>query len=294
MNENKAKKDTQSAYSRDMMTNLAFLVDTLNAVQKLRQSTGNRIIHLRKQGREDKVIEHYHNEFQRLEDSLVDVIHPIVKSHPAWGWARKVKGVGPENFAKVIAPIEKFKKDGKVGIECFDTPSKFVRFRGWAVIDGKPEKKVSGQKLHFSVEARTMDWRLGQSLLRAEGKFYKFYLEQKEYLRRRAEAEGKKIIPTPKGKFCPKCLKVVEVKKAKYCPVCEAALEKKREPEGVLFEGHLHNAALRRMIRMFDIMLYISWRQALGLPVPVPYTVAKLGHNKVYTPEDFIDEEVED
>ena len=269
------------------LSSLPFLVDTLNTVQNLRQSAGNRITHLKKQEKEDSRIEKFHNIFQSVEDSLVDTISPMVESHPTWKWGKRVKGVGSENLGKVIGLIEKVKKDNKCGVECFDTPSKLVRFCGLAVIDGRAEKKVSGEKLHYNSELRSMLWRLSVSLTMAKGKFYNYYLNEKDYLIRRYEKEGKKIIPTPLGRYCPNCELVVSVKTAKNCPDCGLRLESKKEAENIIFEGHLHNSALRRMTRMFLIMLYTARREELGLSVSVPYPVEHLGHSKIFTPQDF-------
>lgn len=269
--------------------NLSFLVDTLNSIQKIRQATGNRVAHLSKQGREDKVVANYHELFQSVEDDLVNNIAPLMESHPVWKWASQVKGVGLENLAKVVGLIEKVEQDGKYGVECFDTPSKLVRFCGFAVIEGKAEKRTAGQKLHYNSELRSMLWRLGVSLNMAQGKFYQYYLDSKEYLLNRYLSEGKTILPTPAGKLCPPCHKEVKVKTAKYCPDCHAVLVKKQEGENIIFEGHMHNQALRRTLRMFIIMLYTTWREELGLSVREPYPVEHLGHSQVLKPEDFCD-----
>ena len=42
-------------------------------------------------------------------------------------------------------------------------------------------------------------------------------------------------------------------------------------------KGHIHNAAIRYMVKMFLIDLYTTWRALEGLPVAEPYSVAKLG-----------------
>lgn len=42
-------------------------------------------------------------------------------------------------------------------------------------------------------------------------------------------------------------------------------------------KGHIHNMALRYMVKMFYIDLYREWRTLEGLPVAPPYHVAKLG-----------------
>ncbi len=242
-----------------------------------------------KQGKQDEVVASRHKELQSIEDVLVGHVNPVIKSHPAWKWAKRVKGIGPENLAKVVGLIEKVERDGKFGIECFDTPSKVVRYCGFAVIDGKAEKRVIGEKLHYNSELRSMLWRLGNNLNMATGKFHQFYLGGKEYLEWRYQRDGARIIPTPTSKFCPECHVQVQVKTAKYCPDCDTRLAKKQEPEGVIFEGHLHNQALRRMIRMFIIQLYTAWREELGLPVRIPYPIEYKGHTRIFTPEDFVE-----
>ena len=43
-------------------------------------------------------------------------------------------------------------------------------------------------------------------------------------------------------------------------------------------KGHIHNASLRYMVKIFLIDLYSNWRQIEGLPVSKTYQEAKLGH----------------
>ncbi len=43
-------------------------------------------------------------------------------------------------------------------------------------------------------------------------------------------------------------------------------------------KGHRHNAAIRYMVKMFLIDLYVKWRTLEGLLVSAPYHEAKLGH----------------
>ena len=42
-------------------------------------------------------------------------------------------------------------------------------------------------------------------------------------------------------------------------------------------KGHVHNAAIRYMVKMFLLDLYVAWRTVEGLPVSVPYHEEKLG-----------------
>lgn len=43
-------------------------------------------------------------------------------------------------------------------------------------------------------------------------------------------------------------------------------------------KGHRHNMALRYMVKMFLVDLYVAWRAIEGLPVSQTYDEAKLGH----------------
>lgn len=43
-------------------------------------------------------------------------------------------------------------------------------------------------------------------------------------------------------------------------------------------KGHIHNMAMRYMIKMFLVDLYTAWRTVEGLPVSETYQEAKLGH----------------
>jgi len=42
-------------------------------------------------------------------------------------------------------------------------------------------------------------------------------------------------------------------------------------------KGHRHNMAMRYMVKMFLVDLYVKWRELEGLPVTPPYAEAKLG-----------------
>lgn len=52
--------------------------------------------------------------------------------------------------------------------------------------------------------------------------------------------------------------------------------------------GHQHNAAMRKMEKVFLACLWLAWREALGLPTELPYAHERMGHEQMYRPEDFI------
>ena len=199
----------------------------------------------------------------------------MLGTHPAYPWFSRVKGIGKENIGKVI---------GLIDIKKADTISSLWSFAGRAPKDGKAPKRTKGEKLTFNIQLKSMTWRLGTSLLRAKGKFYNYYLEVKE-----KESRKFRVIPTPKGRFCPECLIEVKAKATRYCPQCGCQLSLKVEPEGVLFEGHLHNRALNKMIKLFLACLWLVWREAEGLPITKPYAIDILGHNSFIDPWEMVD-----
>lgn len=53
-------------------------------------------------------------------------------------------------------------------------------------------------------------------------------------------------------------------------------------------KAHQHQAALRKMEKLFLAHLWAVWREAEGLPVSQPYAAEKQGHAHVYTPDEFV------
>ncbi len=51
--------------------------------------------------------------------------------------------------------------------------------------------------------------------------------------------------------------------------------------------GHQHNAAMRKMVKLWLSHLWLTWRSIEGLETNEPYVHSKLGHEHNYTPEEF-------
>jgi len=219
-------------------------------------------------------------ELVTLEKKLDKRIGALLSQHPAYPWFSKVKGIGKENIAKVIGPID---------INVADTISSLWKFAGYHVVDEHAPKPEKGVKLEYNAQLRVMVWRLVGSLLKAKGKFYDYYLHEKEAISARCKQDGILIMPTPAGKVCVACAKVAAVVTAKYCPDCGGKLDTKSEPPGVMYAGHLHARAIRKTAKMFLSMLWVTWREAEGLPTRPPYVIDRLKHTKLYVPEEFTD-----
>lgn len=191
-----------------------------------------------------------------------------------------------------------------------DTISALWKFAGFAPDEeGKAMRPVrGGGKLAYNSRLRSMSWRLGSSLLKAglrkqcvncnllvgeqkikknKGKcpdcgcidfkavaitgFPKYYLKEKDNYYQRSGRMGIAIVPAaslPKDKK-----------------------GKRYEPEGMISEGHVHNQAMRKMIKLFLACLWLVWREAEGLPLTKPYALDKLGHDSYIDPWEMTDRE---
>jgi len=254
---------------------LSALVDATLAIEKLRVASEVRQSHFARQRKRDTETDELHRRLVSLEDYVDGRVADLIKGHPAYPWFSRVKGVGRENIGKVV---------GLIDIGRADTISALWKFSGMDVQDGKAPKRKRGEKLSYNSQLRSMCWRLSISLLRAKGKFYNYYLEAKE-----KEARKFTVISTPKGRLCPKCLTEVTAKATKYCPKCGTQLSLKEEPKGVLFEGHLHNRALRKATKLFLACLWLTWREAEGLPVSKPYAIDIQRHSSFIGPWEMCD-----
>lgn len=241
------------------MDTLSTLIDATLAVEKIRVRTQVRKSHLGLQGRDDPETDALLKVLTDTEAYIDGRIATIIKGHPAYPWFSRVKGVGKENIGKVV---------GMVDIERANTISALWKFCGFSVEDGRAPTRVRGQKLSYNNQLRTMCWRLASSLMRAKGKFYDYYLRQKDGYNQRYENQGCKIVP------------------AAALPEKDG---KRYESESVISEGHVHNMALRKMIKLFLSLLWLEWREAVGLPISEPYAIGKLGHDSVIRPQDMID-----
>lgn len=242
------------------MEKFEFLVKILEFIQKLRVSAQVRITHLKKQKKKCELTEETLSRLLFFEDWLEKELKEIVKNHPAYYWFKEVKGIGEINIGKVLGYID-IHKASKI--------SKLWRYAGFSVNeDGRTERAKKGEKLHFNKSLKSMCWRLAKSLIRAKGKYYDFYIEQKKRLKEREEKEGKRIVPS---KELPK-------KDGKHI-----------ENDEFFALGHIDMMAARKMTKLFLSHLWLVWREAEGLEITEPYVEAIKGHTNITKPEDFLE-----
>jgi len=311
---------------------LAFWADVAMVIEKVRVAAQVRISHLAKTGRRSPDTEMFLEHVRGVEKWVDATLASYILNHPTWPWASRVKGIGKENFPKVIGLIEAFGRyydvddpemppfvtrpvedyqvlvDGDPvdkegiwvdGIERLATPSKLHKYAGEHVIDGRAPKREAGTKLGFNSDLRVALVRLATALNRAgsgptekaphrttgiwytggdRGEGYgRGYQGHRLVITSMKEVAGFKIVPTPRSRMCLTCNIEVVKKAALWCPDCGDKLTLKEEPPGILFKGHLHQMSLRQNIKDFTTCVWVVWRQALGLPCPPPYNVARLG-----------------
>lgn len=244
---------------------LPSLVDSQLSIEKIRVALQTRQSHLKKKKRKDLETDELLSRLIDIEEYVDSRVAKLLKDHPAYPWFSRVLGIGPENIAKVV---------GLIDIEKAPTVSSLWKFCGFHVtVDNKAPKRIPGEKLEYNSKLRSMCWRLGNSLIRARskgepGKFGKYYYQEKEKYVLRFLSEGKTIVPAEK---------LPRVK------------GKKVETDEFISEGHVHNMAARKMIKMFLSMLWLVWREAEGLPTNQPYVISHLKHTHIRTPDEWLD-----
>lgn len=262
------------------MDTLSTLVDATLAIEKVRVRTQIRQSHLTLDGRKDEETDNLMVKLLDLEGYVDGRIAKILTTHPAYPWFSQVKGIGKENIGKVVGMVrvapekgyrinEETEETQEYDMPFADSISALWKFSGYAPVEGHAEKRIKGGgTLHYNAQLRTMCWRLGSSLLRAKGKFYEYYNEQKERYVAKYEAAGVKIVPSTQ------------------LPKVDG---KKQETDGFISEGHVHNQALRKMIKLFLACLWLTWRENANLPVSNPYPIDILGHSHFIDPWSMVD-----
>lgn len=189
-----------------------------------------------------------------------------------------------------------------------NTPSGLHKFAGNAVEDGKSPKRTPGVKSSYNSHLRSMFWRLMGSILKAglrqkclkcgaivgQGTLDK---EENEGLCPKCKNDSFETIAI--SKFAQKYLNFKELYVSRFTaqgftivPAASLPINKegkKYEPEGVISEGHIHNLANKRTVKLFQTCLWLVWRKAEGLPVTMPYVIDKLGHDSFIDPWEMVD-----
>lgn len=235
---------------------LRLTVRSLYDVQKLRIEMSNR---LSAQQRIGVLTEEWNLRCQahqrRLEVAELEMekdLKALLKLEPIWpGFLIGVKGCGTRMGGVIVSEV------GDPGR--FDTVSKLWAYCGLHVKDGRAARRKKGEKANWNSFLKTkLLGVLGDCFIKCNSPYREYYDNYKN-----------RLINRP----CP--LTPGEHKKALRGQEETAALAK-LEQNGCT-KGHMHNKAVRYMIKMFMLDLYVEWRKMNGLPVRPPYSEEYLG-----------------
>ena len=209
----------------------------------------------------DEQLEHNFLEYTNL-DTLIctakkTMVNFGVSVGPVWSWITFIRGLGEGSLAaQLLAQIDDIGK--------FDTVSKLWRFAGQAVIDGKAETNTPGQKSSMNNKLRGICWNIGEQFVKQQTPLYvDIYYSEKE--RQRI------LHPDVVCKTCTSEL-AFEVP-WDDCP--------NKKHKRMYNDGHIHNRAKRKAIKIFLQHLWVNWRELEGLPVSDPYVKAVLKHTNI-------------
>jgi len=110
--------------------------------------------------------------FEELEKDVENQIKELAKDSYIIQQMTAVKGVGLVLAAKVSSMID---------IRRADTVSALWRYAGYAVMDGKRERPVKGEKLHYNVRLKSACYLIGSSFLRSNSPYRRVYDSARDY-----------------------------------------------------------------------------------------------------------------
>jgi len=242
-------------------------------LQKLRIQSGNRT------GTETVILSEEHKRSITIQSFLLDElekqalsnIRRLLKSWPIYDeWLKKQKGVGPTMSGVLLAEID---------ITRCDTPSALWAYCGLAVKDGKAARRTKGEKCGFNPWLKSKVLKvLGDCMIKSKSSWRDHYDNYKN----RKENQLVDV--------CMACNGTGKVSKTdddddtngkekngkgkKVCSNCGGTGGP--APWGAS-KMHRHNAAMRKMVKMFLLELWTTWRELEGLEVVPPYSEAMLG-----------------
>lgn len=266
------------------MTNelLRALVDLRDKqIQKGRIQFGNRVSALERgadNGHMGQLViaEKWAARFAELEKELDRDIANEVAGFAIYEHLSAVKGIGPMMAAKLIAMID---------ITVPQTVSALWRYAGqglsdyWVDDNGKVVAPVKGQVW----DGKKKEWVI-KVIKNEDGWLEDWRIE-------------KRIDKKTTGYKCPYndrlktvCYQIASSflkSRSPYRDVYDAAKSKYEINRPNWTKAHIHQAAMRKMVKMFLSHLWSTWRTLEGLPVRRPYVHDYEGHTSLTTPQDF-------
>ena len=224
-----------------------------------------------------EIIQRWNDRFNALEEEADKDIENMVKEIPIVEHMTDVKGIGKMLAAKVVSMID---------IERADTVSALWRYAGYGLGD-------YWQDANGNIVSPVSGWKFKPAKKKGDKKERVFDTPEPE------EGWTKvKVIDRPIAHWClpynsrlKTTLYLVATSFMRcgspYRKIYDEAREADAKSEHPLKDGHAHNRALRKMIKVWLSHLWEHWRKMEGLPVREIYVIEKLGHTHYTKPEDF-------
>lgn len=190
---------------------------------------------------------------------------------PVWEWLISIKGLKAGSLpAQLLAQIDDISLSPNV--------SSLWRFAGWAVIDGVAERNRKGEKSHFNRKLKGICWNITDQFIKQRTPIYRDIYDDEKEIQQLAH-------PDPLCSICSElAVKGTSRRNGKSVSVWRCPVTATHKPISFTPQ-HLHNRALRKMIKIFLQHLWLIWRESEGLPTNAPYVEAILGHSKIIKPE---------
>jgi hypothetical protein len=171
-------------------------------------------------------------------------------------WAYSQIGIGPIIAAGLAAHIDVSKAEHV---------SSLWKFAGLAPGFDRRQK---GVKLPYNARLKVLCFKLGESFVKVSGK------DGATYGHLYAQFKKEEINRNESGFYKESASRELASKTFK-----NDNATKKRLMEGKLSDAHLHARAKRRTVKIFLSHLWVKAREASGLPVSEPYSIAILKHD---------------
>lgn len=255
--------------------NLRWVVDAYYQLQKFRIATGNQILareRLVDQPAVPPSIRMTNDRLAEIEALLAADFSDALQGHLAMNWLGQIKGVGPVLAGKLLGLIGE--------IELAETVSKLWRFAGYAVIDGKRERPTKGEKLHYNNRLKAACYLVSASFLKCGSPYRtRSYDPARLFYLRRATGQSEA--------WCREQLGLLKAGDPPTKAAVTKAIKAATLPDGWTL-GHQHMAAMRKMTKLFLGHLWLTWREAEGLPIREAYVQEKLGHSSIIGPWEMV------
>jgi len=160
------------------MSNIREITQLRQDIQKIRVGFGNRVSAIERgadpSGDTEKALfERYHSRLIALEQECNQDIVAEIKAMdmPIFRRIMAIKGIAAITAAKIISPID---------ITRADTISALWRYAGYGVVEGKREKPIKGEKLHYNRDLKIAVRLAVESFIKCGSPYADLYRTEKE------------------------------------------------------------------------------------------------------------------